>query len=401
MNQHAKLKAYLIKIFLISLISVGIAEIFVNILYISFLSPLLNKVFFLDRLMDKQNLSDLLFISAEGFFWWIVMNISSAFPNIIAEPIRIYAKNKSDQSIYMRILREQQHFSSIETKTYFISLVCIILLLICIWLLPFIVAAINFSILIDKKVSELEEESVEEQKRYEKQRYLLLSDMAHDLKTPITTISGYAEAMVRGDVPEESKHIYLEAIHQKSLQMNHVITLLFEYVRLDSAGFSIHPTTENYSELVRGCVAALYSDFEEKQMNIEMFLPNNDIYAYVDKAHFERAINNILINAYKHNPCGTTVTILLKLHHEKIILRIYDDGVRIAEDTISHIFEPFVQGDASRTSKSGTGLGLSISKKVIEMHKGTLEIFQPQDSSNAKYTKVFELTIPNPSYDYN
>ena len=395
MSKNISLRYYFIRLFLLTMTFVGLAELLVNVIYIQCISPILNQIFHLDKLLETQTLSNLLSLSVEGFFWNLLNGIFSALPQMISEPISKYIQTRTDESIFMRFLHMHGSLTPLETRLYTLSLISIFFLLICLWIMPFIVASIVFSILVSKKVKEVNEEALQKQKEYERQKYLLLSDMAHDLKTPITTISGYAEALLQNEVADKNKDFYLQAIQRKALQMNDVITLMFEYVRLDSAGFTLHQTTENYSELIRGCIAALYTDFEKKHFELELLFPEADIYAYVDKLHMERAITNILVNAFKHNPDYTKVTVCLRHNAKQIVLDIYDTGVTISSDIVATIFEPFVQGDSARTSKSGTGLGLSITKKVVEMHKGTLTLFQPEDCTT--YTKVFEITLPTPT----
>ena len=395
MNHHVAFKKYLIKVFLLSLVLLGITETIINLAFLQFLYPTLDQVFMLHQLFDKTSLSGLLGLSLKNLFWIVIWQIISLLPIKLSEPYKLYALNNIENGVFTRFLSTYTEFTDKEATLYIFSLVSIIIILVFIWILPFIITAILFSILVSKKVREMEAIALNEQQRYEKQKSLLLSDIAHDLKTPITTISGYANVLLSEDMNIENTQEYLQAIYHKSLQMNDIISLLFEYVKLDSTGFSLHLKIENFSELVRGCVAAAYTDFEEKNMNLGIDIPDQDYYAQLDILHMQRAISNVLTNAVKHNPQGTTVTVKLRQKEKNMILQILDDGVKIPDDMIAHIFDPFVQGDVSRSRKSGSGLGLSISKKVLNMHHGDLIVHQTNDSRNA-YTKIFIFTIPVP-----
>lgn len=395
MNHHVAFKKYLIKVFLLSLVLLGITETIINLAFLQFLYPTLDQVFMLHQLFDKTSLSGLLGLSLKNLFWIVIWQIISLLPIKLSEPYKLYALNNIENGVFTRFLSTYTEFTDKEATLYIFSLVSIIIILVFIWILPFIITAILFSILVSKKVREMEAIALNEQQRYEKQKSLLLSDIAHDLKTPITTISGYANVLLSEDMNIENTQEYLQAIYHKSLQMNDIISLLFEYVKLDSTGFSLHLKIENFSELVRGCVAAAYTDFEEKNMNLGIDIPDQDYYAQLDILHMQRAISNVLTNAVKHNPQGTTVTVKLRQKGKNMILQILDDGVKIPDDMIAHIFDPFVQGDVSRSRKSGSGLGLSISKKVLNMHHGDLIVHQTNDSRDA-YTKIFIFTIPVP-----
>lgn len=395
MNHHVAFKKYLIKVFLLSLVLLGITETIINLAFLQFLYPTLDQVFMLHQLFDKTSLSGLLGLSLKNLFWIVIWQIISLLPIKLSEPYKLYALNNIENGVFTRFLSTYTEFTDKEATLYIFSLVSIIIVLVLIWILPFIITAILFSILVSKKVREMEAIALNEQQKYEKQKSLLLSDIAHDLKTPITTISGYANVLLSEDMNIENTQEYLQAIYHKSLQMNDIISLLFEYVKLDSTGFSLHLKIENFSELVRGCVAAAYTDFEEKNMNLGIDIPDQDYYAQLDILHMQRAISNVLTNAVKHNPQGTTVTVKLRQKEKNIILQILDNGVKIPDDMIAHIFDPFVQGDVSRSRKSGSGLGLSISKKVLNMHHGDLIVHQTNDPRNA-YTKIFIFTIPVP-----
>lgn len=394
MNQHASFKSYLIKLFLFTLIMLGIAETLINFAYLRFIYPVLDQVFLLHKIFDKTSLSGLLALSVENLFWIIIWQFFSILPLHLSETFQRYMINRIDNGIFTRFLSSQTDCTSTEATLYIVLFITVLLILVLVWVLPFVLAAFFFSYQVSKKVHEMEKITLEEQQKYEKQKSLLLSDIAHDLKTPITTISGYAEVLLSDEITVENTRDYLQAIYHKSLHMNNIISLLFEYVTLDSAGFSLHLKSENFSELVRGCVATVYTDFEDKNMNLEIDIPDEDYFAHIDMLHMQRAIHNVLVNAVKHNPGGTTVTVRLRQKNNFLVLQVLDNGVKIPEDTIAHIFDPFVQGDQSRSRKSGSGLGLSISKKVLNMHKGDLIVHQTNDPQKS-YTKLFIFTLPH------
>lgn len=119
---------------------------------------------------------------------------------------------------------------------------------------------------------------------FTRKRNLLLSDITHDLKTPITTVAGYVQALNDGMVedPEKQKQ-YLESIRKKSLEMSELITLLFNYVKLDSEGFDLKKERINITELVLQLVAGAYTDMEEAGMIPDIDIPEEADYAEIDK----------------------------------------------------------------------------------------------------------------------
>ena len=242
---------------------------------------------------------------------------------------------------------------------------------------PIIIASLMFSKALMDEVHRMEQQKEELQKGYEKKRNLMLSDIAHDLRTPITTIAGYSKALNDGMVTsEEKKKEYLQAIENKSERMSDLINLLFEYVRLDSDSIGLHRDELDLPELLRTIAASLYSDVEEKGMEFEIEIPEEVQMVSLDRVQFSRVIVNLINNAIKHNEAGTTIRLEMKTEKGKVYVSVADDGAMISPFLEEHIFEPFAMGDASRTSQKGSGLGLSIAKKIVEMHGWTLELKQ-------------------------
>ena len=261
---------------------------------------------------------------------------------------------------------------------------------IVIMVIPIVVASLMFSKALMDEVHRMDQEKEEMRKGYEKKRNLMLSDIAHDLRTPITTIAGYSKAL-NDDmvVSEEKKKEYLQAIENKSARMSDLINLLFDYVRLDSEHYGLRKEEIDLPELLRTIAASIYSDIEEKGMEFEISIPEEVHMVTLDRVQFSRVIVNLINNAIKHNEAGTTIALEMKKEKGCVQIRVSDNGSLIPAFLADHIFEPFAMGDASRNSQSGSGLGLSIAKKIVEMHGWTLELKQYYE----EYRKSFVIKI--------
>ena len=265
-------------------------------------------------------------------------------------------------------------------------------------LIPYIVGGVYFASAVIKKVRIIEEEDRKKQKEYDKKRNLMLSDIAHDLRTPITTVSGYAKALSDGMVDESKKPEYLEAIQRKSKRMSDLINLLFEYVKLDSEGFKLTKQDTDVCELVRECAAFSYQDIEDAGMELDIDIPEEEMIVNLDKMQMLRVVTNLLTNAVRHSKEGTSIGVYVKKDDDKIRISVADSGERIDEEYAKNIFKPFVVGDESRNTKGGTGLGLSIAEKVVSMHGFSIKLVQ--QPGLAKYIdapgfeKIFMITIP-------
>ena len=129
-------------------------------------------------------------------------------------------------------------------------------------------------------------------------------------------------------------------------------------------------------------------------MEMDIQIDDEKIFLSIDRTQMQRAINNLLINSIRHNPDHTKIMISLSRFDNIVTLEISDLGVFIESDTARHLFDPFVQGDRSRSSGSGTGLGLSITKKVVEMHQGTICLIQYKRPEVYGKTKTFQIKLP-------
>ena len=264
------------------------------------------------------------------------------------------------------------------------------LLTLFLFTVPIIIAASWFSKIITEEVERINRQEEELRLKYERARNLMLSDIAHDLRTPITTIAGYSKALNDGLITsDEKRKEYLDAIENKAARMSDLITLLFEYVRLDSDNFSLKKTKVDLSELLRENAALLYADVEEKGMEFEIDIPEEPCEIELDHLQVSRVITNLINNALKHNEGGTKITLKMERREKEVQISVSDNGTMIPPIIEEHIFEPFVVADASRESKNGSGLGLSIAKKIVEMHGWTIELNQYYE----EYKKSFVIKI--------
>ena len=267
-------------------------------------------------------------------------------------------------------------------------------------LLPYLIGAFCFARITAAQFDKMEQERVREQKEYDRKRNLMLSDVAHDLRTPMTTVSGYAKALTDGMVEnKEKQREYLMAIQRKSVRMNELIELLFEYVKLDSTGFTLNRKKVDLYELLRENAAMLYSDLEEAGMEFEIDIPETALYVQAEAIQLSRVITNLLNNARKHNPSGCRIALQAWQDQRVICVAVADNGPLIPEELAEQLFEPFSRGDVSRGSEGGSGLGLSIAKKIVEMHGWKLTLEQYRGQTEDGYTKKFKIEMMSNDYD--
>ncbi|MCZ8516555.1 HAMP domain-containing sensor histidine kinase [Paenibacillus filicis] len=219
----------------------------------------------------------------------------------------------------------------------------------------------------------------------------LLADIAHDLRTPISTIQSFAKALHDGMITDtDQQNRYLSTIFHKSERVQMLMDSLFEITLLDTPTYSFNIEEADLCEWTRELIAEHYTEIERHGIVLELDIPDISILYPFDRKQMARVVSNLITNTVKYNPEGTRLFIQVKKVPNQVILEFADTGVGIPESLHQSIFDPFVRGDETRSSTGGTGLGLSISKKIVEKHGGTLDLIHSE-----AYSTVFRISLPD------
>jgi len=219
-------------------------------------------------------------------------------------------------------------------------------------------------------------ESAEEKMIYDHENKELISNISHDLKTPIMAIKGYSEGLLDGvaDTSEKMDH-YLRTIYSKANEMDRLINELALYSQIDTNQIPYNFTPLSATDFFDDCVEELFMDLEAKGMEFTYYneLPA-DCKVIVDPEQIRRVINNVANNALKYNDKDLgTLEMTLKDAGNFVQVEMTDNGKGISEQDLPYIFNRFYRTDASRNSSSGgSGIGLSIVKKIVEEHGGSI-----------------------------
>lgn len=217
-------------------------------------------------------------------------------------------------------------------------------------------------------------ESTDEKIEQEKQNRELISNISHDLKTPITAIKGYVEGIMDGvaDTPEK-KDKYIKTIYNKANDMDRLINELTVYSKIDNNRIPYHFHRINVSEYFGDCVEEVGLDLESKNIKLNYSnIVDPGTMVIADPEQMKRVINNIIGNSVKYMDTDHGVIDIRILDQiDSIQVEIEDNGRGISQKDLSNIFERFYRTDSSRNSSTGgSGIGLSIVKKIIEDHGG-------------------------------
>jgi two-component system sensor histidine kinase VicK len=203
----------------------------------------------------------------------------------------------------------------------------------------------------------------------------LVADVSHELKTPITSIMGYADTLLEGGYDEETQTKFLNVIASESRRMARLVTDLLTLSRYDSNKKKTRKETFDLGDLVKRCQEKLAIEIKKKGHKVTSFVTADVPPVYADKDDIERVVLNILTNSIKYTPDNGEIKIYVGFVYNDAYIKIFDNGIGIPEDDLSRIFERFYRVDKARTREmGGTGLGLSIAKEILDKNGGSIDI---------------------------
>lgn len=233
-------------------------------------------------------------------------------------------------------------------------------------------------------------QDITEHVKLDNMRKEFIADVSHELKTPLTSILGYAETLSNSTYDPEMQEKFLKVITSESVRMTKLVNDLLTLSKYDNEETKWEKTEFNLGDLVKSCQENLQIEIDRKKQNIECFVTANVPTVYADKDGIERVVLNILTNSIKYTEEGGTIKIYVGFVYNDAYIKIIDNGIGIPEKDLERIFERFYRVDKARTRKmGGTGLGLSIAKEILDKNSGRIDI----KSEVGKGTEVV-ITIP-------
>lgn len=225
----------------------------------------------------------------------------------------------------------------------------------------------------------------EELKNTEMLRSDFINNFSHEFKTPIVSISGFAKLLKKGNLTEEQRTQYLNAIEEESLRLSHMATNVLNLTKIENQSILTDLTTYNVSEQLRSCILTLEPKWAKK--DIEFQIEMNEYEINANEELLKQVWINLIDNAIKFSHKGGEITIKASDITDYIFVSITNYGVEIPLETKSKIFNKFYQSDVSHSTE-GNGIGLAVVKKIVDLHKGTVAVA----SENQSVT--FTVTIP-------
>ncbi|MCQ2491894.1 MAG: HAMP domain-containing histidine kinase [Lachnospiraceae bacterium] len=213
--------------------------------------------------------------------------------------------------------------------------------------------------------------------------------LAHDLKTPLTSIIAYLSLLNEApDMPLEQRSRYTDISLEKAKRLGELINEFFEITRYNLSNITLEKQMISLNMLFEQLVDEFYPVFEEKQMDCHIDI-EEDIELFVDAERMARVFDNLFRNAISYSYPKTPIEVKANIVDDHVRITVRNQGKQIAEHKLNHLFEKFYRLDESRSSNTGgAGLGLAIAKEIVELHGGTIHA-----ESNEKYTE-FRVILP-------
>ncbi|MFC0414156.1 sensor histidine kinase [Cytobacillus solani] len=223
----------------------------------------------------------------------------------------------------------------------------------------------------------------------------MISNISHDLKTPLTVVLGYIEMIqLDSEMNEEERSLILSKVHKKTIEVIDLIHKFFDLAKLEAEDKHISMTRVHMNEICRKNILDYYDVLTAKGFTVHIEIPDSPIYALGNLEVLDRILNNLISNAIQHGKDGRTIGLSLRNEEELVYVDIWDRGKGINELYKDRVFERMYTLEDSRNKfYQGSGLGLTITKRLVEKLGGSIQL------SSIPYEKtVFSFTLKRMTY---
>lgn len=222
----------------------------------------------------------------------------------------------------------------------------------------------------------------------EDSRREFVANVSHELRSPITAISGYIEGMRDGVIPPEQHEKYLAIVSDESKRLSHLIGELLALSRLERDDAALSLTDFDVCDLLERVFLRRTGDLEKRGMDVDCDFDPEPCFVRADMARIDQVLVNLIDNAIKFTPDGGVITLRVRAESGLCTVTVQDNGVGVLPEDRPRVFERFFTADRAHTSGKGTGLGLSICQRILEMHGQKIRLMDTQEGA------AFAFTLP-------
>ena len=246
---------------------------------------------------------------------------------------------------------------------------------------------------VEKKLNHFKTEAIKNErlaKENEQKKDELIVYLAHDIKTPLTSMIGYLSLLSEiKDMPQEQRNRYIDIALDKSYRLEYLINELFDVARFNSEKIVLEKEEINLNLMLEQIADDFYPTLKEMNKKIN-FTSDEKTILYADPDKLSRVFNNLIKNAVNYSKENTDIDISIINKENQVTVKITNKGKQIPKEKLDKIFEKFYRLDSSRTSKTGgSGLGLAIAKEIVELHGG--RIYAESDMKETTFSVILPI----------
>ena len=232
--------------------------------------------------------------------------------------------------------------------------------------------------------------SMDDERKIEKSKDELITNVSHDLRTPLTSIIGYLGLIEDKQYQSEEDILkYTHTAYEKAKQMKTLVDDLFEYTKVQQHGAPVNIMKIDLNQLIEQLTASFELEAQHRGIEITSSVIPNPLMIEADPEKLGRVFNNLVSNAFKYGNGASYIRINARQENDMVVVKVANDGTPIPEKALDHLFERFYRAEASRSrATGGTGLGLAIVKSIVDLHHGSVKVTSNEDET------AFIVTLP-------
>nr|WP_220477560.1 HAMP domain-containing sensor histidine kinase [Limosilactobacillus agrestis] len=232
--------------------------------------------------------------------------------------------------------------------------------------------------------------SMDDERKIEKSKDELITNVSHDLRTPLTSIIGYLGLIEDKQYRSEEDILkYTHTAYEKAKQMKTLVDDLFEYTKVQQHGAPVNIMKIDLNQLIEQLTASFELEAQHRGIEITSSVIPNPLMIEADPEKLGRVFNNLVSNAFKYGNGASYIRIDARQKKDMVVVKVANDGTPIPKKSLDHLFERFYRAETSRSrATGGTGLGLAIVKSIVDLHHGSVNVTSNEDET------VFIVKLP-------
>lgn len=226
-------------------------------------------------------------------------------------------------------------------------------------------------------------------------RKSFVANVSHELRSPLTSMRGFLEAMEDGTIPAEEHEKYIAIVLSETKRMTTMVNDLLDLARIESGKTALRIETFDINELIRRTLLTFEARIHDNDMDVDVRFASEQFFVEADSAQISQVLRNLIDNAIKYSPSGSKLRLATYAVHRDVYVSVQDSGQGIPEEDLPHVFDRFYKVEKAHTptKQSGTGLGLSIVKKIIDQHGQSITV-QSTKGKGTNFTFTLRRVAP-------